>query len=281
LTISNMGWVDDTIGSISPGLGSVISGGLGFLGQMDTNATSQSNAQSANAFNAQQAQLNRDYQTEMSNTAYQRQVKDMEAAGLNPMLAYIKGGGASSPSGSTATATVPQYQSPIQGMAQYKLTSAQTAKTEAEKPKVEADTALTNAQVGQVQSIIRKIDKETRNLDDEQTRLKAVYFNLAESSALMAQQGQTEVERRKVMQATADKLVVEKKLSKAEYDAMERTGFIGVTARELKVLSDVSSEWVDKFLPWKRGKSTTEEHTDIIRDNKGNQVGSSRYRTTR
>lgn len=55
-------------------------------------------------FNAQQAQINRDYQTEMSNTAYQRAAADMRAAGLNPYLAYGQGG-ASTPSGSTASAT--------------------------------------------------------------------------------------------------------------------------------------------------------------------------------
>jgi hypothetical protein len=56
------------------------------------------------AFQAAEAQKNRDYQEMMSNSAYQRAVADMKAAGLNPAMLYSHGGsGASTPSGSSAS----------------------------------------------------------------------------------------------------------------------------------------------------------------------------------
>lgn len=63
--------------------------------------------QEANAFTAEQAQINRDWETEMSNTAFQRQVVDMQKAGINPALAMNGSSGASTPSGNVATSVSP------------------------------------------------------------------------------------------------------------------------------------------------------------------------------
>lgn len=58
----------------------------------------------AQSFNSAEAQKNRDWQTVMSNTAHQREVADLQAAGLNTWLS-ANGDGASTPGGASASAS--------------------------------------------------------------------------------------------------------------------------------------------------------------------------------
>lgn len=65
-------------------------------------AKSQAFAREQMKYNAEQASINRQWQENMSNTAHQREVKDLISAGLNPVLS-TGGQGSATPSGATAT----------------------------------------------------------------------------------------------------------------------------------------------------------------------------------
>ena len=67
----------------------------------------QQNAK-AMAFNQNEAVKNRNWQEMLSNTAHQREVRDLMAAGLNPVLSAMNGNGASVGSGATAQGVTSQ-----------------------------------------------------------------------------------------------------------------------------------------------------------------------------
>lgn len=91
-----------------------ILGGLGMAaniaGDIQANAQNVRSAHEATEANKQMAQDQMAFQERMANSAYQRATEDMRKAGINPMLAYMKGG-ADTPNGASGSAVSPQIKS--------------------------------------------------------------------------------------------------------------------------------------------------------------------------
>lgn len=96
------------LGGIVSGVGSLVQGWMGSETSAKNTEANIAMQHETNQINIAEAQKNRDFQQQMSSTAYQRSSQDMQQAGLNPMMMFGSGAAASSPGGAQGHAVAPR-----------------------------------------------------------------------------------------------------------------------------------------------------------------------------
>ena len=235
-------------------LGSAAGAAASLLGGERRNQAQADQAASANAFSAQQFA-----------TRYQTTVKDMQAAGLNPMLAYSQGGGAppSGQQGQMQDTFTPAVQSGTAGLA----ARLGARKLEAEIENIHADTAQKAAssmerygeagnkpaqserdyasaahfrsQVGLNEVMFKKVNAEIHNIPLEGDRIKAATESLAKQANLFLEQGATQGWVRSQLSAVISKLNSENELLRLDISAADQVSNLGREAGQLKPVIDI------------------------------------------
>jgi cysteinyl-tRNA synthetase len=227
----------------------IINAATSFIGGQQTNQKNWDINQANNAFSAEEAQKNRDWQEEMRKTQYQTAVGDLKAAGLNPMLAYTQGG-AGTPGGATASSSGNPKMENNLGSAAEAFFSAQNTAADTMLKNSQQDVNSAQAEVGRTQAL--------KNIADEAKSNQDTATSKATQEVQMKQLGNiaAEIELKKAQQnsasAQASKALIEaENARKINPNASTAGRFMDYLLDKGKSLEDKANAVRKKYVPSK------------------------------
>jgi len=218
--VKAVGGVLAPIAPIAP----IIGAGISYLG-----------GRSQNVASAQAAQRQMDFQEEMSGTSYQRQIADLKAAGINPML-VSRLGGASTPAGA-----MPQFVNP--GFQAGQIFSGMQSSAASAKQAETAET-LSVPQMRQIDASVEKIKEETKNVPIEGQRLTRAMELLFAQTVKTAQETNNLHMTEQIISQTVKKLKAETTLLDNQAAAEAALDNLGREVKQAQPIIDLLKPFI-------------------------------------